>query len=74
MLQRRYAFSKLWILVDCAELKPAYFTLYNEQKLYMTTGQSVPLKIFLLICSLRLFFLARLLVNIKRAHRQKHLA
>ena len=64
-LRKRYAFSKLWILIDANKMKNEYFNLYSNEKLYLVRNQSFLSKIFLFLCDYKLICLAKLMLLVK---------
>ena len=61
-LLKRKAFTKIWILLDCDELKKEYFRLYSEEKLHKVKEQSFLSKFFLFLLKYRFDLLARIFI------------
>lgn len=62
VIKQRKAFSKIWILLCAVDLKDEYFSLWNEERLYLTKI-SIKRKFVLFLCNLKLFFIVKIILK-----------
>ncbi len=62
VIKQRKALSKMWILLCAIDLKDEYFSLWNEERLYLTKT-SIKRKFILFLCNLKLFFIVKIILR-----------
>ena len=68
-IKKRKILSKMWILQCADNLKPDYFSLWNDAKLYKTPKISVKRKIVLWLCCYKLSFIVNIFLRLMKTNK-----